>query len=135
VAVAVGALARVTCVAGAAGCHAGPLVVEQTTLLSRAHSGAVAAYQVFFSAALLALAGSAWRVHRRALTTLAVAAAILTPVLALAPLPWGSGTDQRVWVAVGHAVLLALAAWPVGDNPACASAGTSRSPASARPSR
>jgi hypothetical protein len=130
-AVALGGLARVTCVAGAAGCNAGPLVVEQTTLLSRTHSAAVAMYQVLFSAALLALAWSAWAVHRRALAALALAAAALTPLLAVAPLPWGPGTDQRVWVAVGHAVLLTLAAWPVGHNPACASAGTSRSPTSA----
>jgi hypothetical protein len=130
-AVALGGLARVTCVAGAAGCSAGPLVVEQTTLLSRTHSVAVAAYQALFSAALLALAWSAWGVHRRALAALALGAAALTPLLAVAPLPWGPGTDQRVWVAVGHAVLLTLAAWPVGHNPACASAGTSRSPTSA----
>jgi hypothetical protein len=133
-AVAVAGLARVTCGAGAAGCNAGPLVVEQTTLLSRTHSGAVAVYQVLFSAALLALAHSAWGVHRRALATLALAGAVLTPLLAVAPLPWGAGTDQRVWVAVGHLVLLALAAWPVGDNSPCASAGTSASPTSARSS-
>jgi hypothetical protein len=133
-AVAVGGLARVTCLAGAAGCNAGPLVVEQTTLLSRTHSVAVATYQVLLSAALLALAWGAWQVHRRALAALSLGAATLTPLLAVTPLPWEPGTDQRVWVAVGHAVLLALAAWPVGDNPACASTVTSRSPTSAPPS-
>jgi hypothetical protein len=112
VAVAVAGAARVTCVTGAAGCNAGALVVEQTTLLSRTHSVAVATYQVAFSGALLLLARAAHRDGRGALAGVALLAAVGTAALAVAPLPWGAGTDQRVWVAAGHLVLLALAAWP-----------------------
>jgi hypothetical protein len=111
-AVALAGTARVSCAAGAAGCNAGALVVEQTTLLSRTHSAAVAAYQVAFSVALLLLARSAQQQSRPALAALALVGAVGTAALAVVPLPWGPGTDQRVWVASGHLVLLALAAWP-----------------------
>ena len=110
--VAVGGLARVRCVDGAAGCNAGPLVVEQVTLASQVHAAAILGYQVAFSAAMVAVAVSARRGRRRGLAVLGWTAALLTPVLALDPLPLSPGWSQRLWVAAGHAALLALAAWP-----------------------
>ena len=112
--VGVAGLARVSCSDGAAGCGAGPAVVEQVTLLGRVHSLAVGGYQVAFSLALVALAAAAGRAWRRGLAAFGWTAALGTAVLAVAPLPWGPGTDQRVWVAAGHLVLLVLAAWPDG---------------------
>jgi hypothetical protein len=108
-----GGLARVECIAGAAGCNAGPLVVEQITLASRVHAGAVAAYQLAFSAGLLSLAWAARRAGVPMLAALSALGALLTPLLGV--VPTGSldpGTVQRVWVATGHAVVVALAAWP-----------------------
>lgn len=107
-----GGVARVECVMGAAGCNAGPLVVEQITLASRVHAGAVAAYQLAFSAGLLSLAWAARRAGGLALALVSAAGAVLTPLLAVVPTQVDPGTVQRVWVATGHAVLVTLAAWP-----------------------
>lgn len=114
--VALAGLARVTCLAGAAGCNAGPLVLEQVTVSSRVHAVSVAAYQVAFSVGLLALAAAARADRRSALAVVAMVGALLTPVLALDPLPLPGGTSQRVWVAVGHVALVLLAVWPRGAS-------------------
>jgi hypothetical protein len=110
--VAVAGVARVTCLDGAAACSAGPRVVDRTTVLHYVHSAAVTAYVLVFALAMVALARAASRASRRALAAVAWTAAVVSPLLGLAPLPWGPGTDQRVWVASGHVLLLALAAWP-----------------------
>lgn len=116
--VAVGGLARVRCLDGAAGCNAGPLVVEQVTVSSQVHTVAILGYQVAFSAAMVGLAVVAGRRRRRSLAALGWAAAALTPVLALDPLPLTPGWSQRLWVAAGHAALLGLAAWPASSRQA-----------------
>jgi hypothetical protein len=111
VCVTVAGVARVTCLEGAAGCNAGPLVVEQTTPASRFHATAVGGYQLAFSLAMAVLGETARRRGRRALAVLGWGAAVLTPVLAFNPLGLDAGTAQRVWVAAGHLPLLAVAGW------------------------
>jgi hypothetical protein len=110
--VAVGGLARVRCLDGAAGCNAGPLVVEQVTVSSEVHAVAIFGYQVAFSAAMVGLAVVARSRGRPGLAALGWVGAVVTPVLALDPLPLTPGWSQRLWVVAGHAVLLGLAAWP-----------------------
>lgn len=107
ISVAVAAIARVECPLGAAGCNAGPTVLEPTTS-GQVHALAVAAYQVFFSAALLAVAWAGWRQRRLLPVVVGVSAAVLTAVLALDPLPVDPGWSQRLWVATGHVVLVAV---------------------------
>lgn len=118
-AVVVAGLARVDCPEGAAGCNAGPAVLEPTTT-GAVHAGAVGAYQVLFSLALLAAAVGC-RGRRRSLMVLGVVGALLTVLLAFDPLPLSAGWSQRLWVAVGHAALLAVAVdaqrWRRGPTP------------------
>lgn len=110
--VVVGGLARVECPQGAAGCNAGPFVVEQFTLSSRAHAAAIVGYQLLVAAGLAVLAGVAFRAGRRVLAVASGVAAVAGPVLALARFGLDPGTSQRVWVLFGHAVMLAIAFWP-----------------------
>ena len=114
--VALAGVARVTCLAGAGGCSAGPLDLDQVTLSSRTHGVSVAAYQVAFTVGLLALAVAARADRRRALASVAAVGAVLTPFLALDPLPLPEGLSQRLWVAAGHLVLVLLATWPRGAS-------------------
>jgi hypothetical protein len=129
--VAVAGVARVTCLDGAAACSAGPRVVDRATVLHYTHSAAVTVYVLVFAVAMAALARAASRASRPALAALAWAAAVVTPLLGLAPLPWGPGTDQRVWVAAGHVLLLALAAWPPAAPPPSAAPASAASAAAA----
>ena len=107
-AVALAGVARVACPSGAAGCNAGPSVLEPTTS-GQVHALAVVAYQVFFSAALLALAWAGRQEGRPLPVVVGVGGAVVTAVLALDPLPLDPGWSQRLWVAVGHAVLVTVA--------------------------
>jgi len=104
---------RVDCPAGAAGCNAGPLVVEPG-VTGQVHSAAVVGYQVFFSAAMLHLAWRCRQVGRCRAAVAALAGALVPLVLAGDPLPLDPGVSQRLWVASGQAVLLMLAFWPAG---------------------
>jgi hypothetical protein len=108
---AMGGVFRVDCPSGAAGCNAGPLVVEPA-LCGQVHSAAVIGYQVLLSAALVALAGTERRAGRRVHASAALAGALVPLVLALDPLPLQPGVSQRVWVAAGQLVLVMLAFWP-----------------------
>jgi hypothetical protein len=108
ISVAVAGIARVECPLGAAGCNAGPSVLEPT-FSGQVHALAVVAYQVFFSAALLAAAWAGWREGRLLPVAVGVSGAVLTAVLALDPLPADPGWSQRLWVAAGHVVLVAVA--------------------------
>jgi hypothetical protein len=110
--VAVAGVARVSCLDGAASCRAGLAVFDRSTVLHYTHSAAVTVYVLVFALAMAALARAASRTSRRGLAALAWTAAVVTPLLGVVPLPWGPGTDQRVWVAAGHGLLLVLAAWP-----------------------
>lgn len=111
VALAVGGVFRVDCPTGAAGCNAGPLVVE-ASMLGQAHAGAVAGYQLLLSAALLALALADRRDGRPGYAAVALAGAVVPLLLAFNPLPIEPGLSQRLWVVSGQAVLLMLAFWP-----------------------
>lgn len=110
---ALGGVLRVDCPAGAAGCNAGPLVVEPT-LVGQAHSVAVAGYQVLLSAALVVLAASERRAGRGSDAIAWLAAALLPLVLAFDPLPLEPGISQRLWVASGQVALLMLVFVPFG---------------------
>lgn len=111
VSLALGGVLRVDCPAGAAGCNAGPLVVEPS-LVGQAHAVAVAGYQVLLSAALLALAWRARQVGRPVAVLAALAAALVPLALAFDPLPLEPGVSQRLWVAAGQLALLLVAFWP-----------------------
>lgn len=111
VSLALGGMLRVDCPAGAAGCNAGPLVVEPS-LAGQAHAVAVAGYQVLLSAALLALAWRARQVGRPVAVLAALAGALVPLALALDPLPLEPGTSQRLWVVAGQLALLLVAFWP-----------------------
>lgn len=108
VSVAVAGIARVDCPSGAAGCNAGPAVLEPTAS-GQAHTLAVVAYQVFFSAALLALAWARRQQGRVVPVALWVGGAAVTALLALDPLPLDPGWSQRLWVATGHLLLVTVA--------------------------
>ena len=107
VAVVVAGVARVDCLEGAAGCAAGPSAFAGG-LASQVHSAAVLTSQVLLSAALLAVAWGGRRTCSRACVALVGVGAVLTAVLSVNPLPLEPGWSQRLWVASGHAVLLAV---------------------------
>ncbi len=113
VALAAGAVFRVDCPTGAAGCNAGPLVVEPS-VAGQLHAAAVVGYQLLLSAALLALALVDRRAGRRGWAAAALAGALLPLLLALDPLPLEPGLSQRLWVVCGQVVLLMLALRPTG---------------------
>ncbi|MGA7689386.1 MAG: DUF998 domain-containing protein [Jiangellales bacterium] len=102
---------RVDCPTGAAGCNAGPLVVEPS-LAGQVHAGAVVGYQLLLTAALLVIAVSDRRAGRRGYAVAALVAALVPLLLALNPLPLDPGVSQRLWVMAGQAALLMLAARP-----------------------
>jgi len=106
--VALAGAVRVACPLGAAGCNAGPSVLEPTTS-GQVHALSVVAYQVFFSAALLTLAWAGRREGRVLPVVVGVGGAVVTAFLALDPLPLDPGWSQRLWVAVGHGVLVTVA--------------------------
>lgn len=108
---ALGGVFRVDCPSGAAGCNAGPLVVEPA-LSGQVHSAAVIGYQVLLSAALVVLALTERRAGRGLHAYAALAGALVPLVLALDPLPLEPGLSQRVWVVAGQLGLLMLAFWP-----------------------
>jgi hypothetical protein len=107
VAVVLAGAARVDCPDGAAGCAAGPASLSGG-LASQVHSAAVLTSQLLLSAALLALAWQGRQTCSRTCVGLAGAGAVLTAVLSVNPLPLEPGWSQRLWVASGHAVLLAV---------------------------
>lgn len=111
VSLAMGGVLRVDCPTGAAGCNAGPRVVEPS-LTGQAHAAAVGGYQVLLSAALLALAWRARRQRRPGTAAAAVAGAVVPLALAFDPLPLEPGVSQRLWVAAGQVILLLVAFWP-----------------------
>ena len=104
---------RVDCPSGAAGCNAGPLVVDPS-VTGHVHAAAVVGYQLLLSAALLAVALVDHRAGRRGWAVAALAGALVPLLLALDPLPLEPGLSQRLWVVSGQAVLLMLAFWPTG---------------------
>ena len=82
------------------------------------------AYQVLFSAALLTLAWAGRREGHALPVVVGVGGAVVTAVLAVDPLPLDPGWSQRLWVAVGHGVLVAVGLCrpctptsPAGDPP------------------
>ena len=110
-ALAVAAVARVDCPAGAAQCSAGALVVEPDAL-GRVHAASVVAYQVLFTAALLHLAWVARRCGQSHAAAAALLGAVVPFALAFDPLPLAPGLSQRLWVVAGQVVLVAVAFWP-----------------------
>ncbi len=111
VALAAGGVFRVDCPAGAAGCNAGPLVLEPS-LTGQVHAGAVAGYQLLLSVGLLVLASGDRRAGRRGPAVAALLAAVVPLLLAFNPLPLDPGVSQRLWVVAGQAALLMIAARP-----------------------
>ncbi len=107
VAVLLAAAARVDCSDGAAGCAAGHSDLSGS-LATQVHSGAVLTSQVLLSAALLVVAWTGRRTCSTPCLLVAAAGAVLTALLSVNPLPLEPGWSQRLWVASGHATLLAV---------------------------
>lgn len=104
VATAVAGVARVRCPSGAAGCSAGPTVVEPS-LVGQVHAAAVVSYQVLLTVALLVCARIAWHARRRWLAGALAGGAVVTPLLAVDVVLVDPGWSQRLWVATGHGLL------------------------------